>query len=99
MKKPREVILTNEDGVISYWEYENYLWIMDIRATRAGAGNRLMRKLKKIVTKIGKPMYAQILPTKDGGMSAERLRKWYLNNGAEEVWHPASEHAIRFEAK
>lgn len=68
-------------GYFSFLEFEEDLWIMQIRADK-GKGNRVLRRMISHARKLNKNLNGLINPD-NTGMNAERMKRWYDHFGGE----------------
>ena len=69
-------------GYFSYTMFEGDMWVTNIMASRKGSGNRVLRAMREYAAAQNKTIYGSLNPI-EGGLSVERLKKWYVIQGAE----------------
>ena len=86
--KPSDVIVVHvgDLGYYSYLDMEKTMFIMNIKAKKKGAGNKLIRILIKHAKEANKVIMGNINPQTIDGMTAERLERWYKIFGGD-IFH------------
>ena len=80
------VIEVGKYGFFSITPHEdkNVLWVTNIKATKKGDGNRVLKAMLKYAKDRGMTLAGELNPF-EPGMSKERLQKWYELQGGEVV--------------
>lgn len=75
-------VVRTDHGYFSMLEFEEDIWVMQIRAKKQGEGTRLLRQLISYARGAGKNLHGLINPD-ETGMNAERMVRWYRRLGGE----------------
>lgn len=70
-----------DGGWFSFLEFENDLWVMNVRAETRGSGNRILHALMDKARELGKNLHGRVNRMSVDGMDNRRLARWYERNG------------------
>lgn len=87
-------------GKIEYFEFENDIWIWDLKADARGTGTKLVREFIRYARCVGKNVYGRAKSdNSEDAMDNSRLMRWYKSFGAKPIVMKHNPSAMKLEIR